>query len=261
MSPRARCREFASPLAVLLGFLVLAGCSSIGDFGRLQRFYVRDDIHDWVGREAAARAGAPISAGRLTEDERTLRDLAFPLIEPPYDRQRWNAVVYEYGLDRSFRRELWIDDPTIYYAHLHGSFYRSSAARYSHLMDDIRNDIERIDPFLSIARRVVDLDRHRLAAMPHVADLTANEGFNAQARVGENALVIAWVQHALVERCASYRFALEHLAVVEPEPAAADADHVLTQLQQKLATNNLVDPPHFAEAPGPILAHAAPLGK
>jgi len=261
MSPRARRRELASPLAALLGFLALAGCSSIGDFGRLQRFYVRDDIHDWVGREAAARAGAPISAGHLTEDERMLRDLAFPLIEPPYDRQRWNAVVYEYGLDGSFRRELWIDDPTIYYAHLHHSFYRSSAARYNHLMDDIRNDIERIDPFLSIARRVVDLDRRREAAMTHVADLARVEGFNAQARVGENALVIAWVQHALVERCAAYRFALEHLAVAEPEPGAADADHVLTQLQQKLAVNNLVAPPHFAEAPGVIVARAAPLGK
>lgn len=261
MSPRARCREFASPLAVLLGFAALAGCSSIGDFGRLQRYYVRDDIHDWVGREAAVRAGAPISAGRLTEDERTLRDLAFPLIEPPYDRQRWNAVVYEYGLDHSFRRELWIDDPTIYYAHLHGKFYRSSTARYNHLMDDIRNDIERIDPFLDIARRVVDLDHRREAAMPHVADLAPVEGFNALARVGENALVIAWVQHALVERCASYRFALEHLAVVEPEPAAADADRALTQLQQKVAINNLVAAPHFAEGPGVIVARAAPPGK
>ena len=170
-------------------------------------------------------------------------------------------MVYEYGLDHSFRRELWIDDPTIYYAHLHGSFYRSSAARYNHLMDDIRNDIDRIDPFLGIARRVVDLDRRREAAMAHVADLAPAEGVNAQARIGENALVIAWVQHALVERCASYRFALEHLAVAEPEPAAADADHVLTQLQQKVAADNLVAPPHFAEVPAAIVARAAPLGK
>lgn len=258
MSSRFGRREFASSLAMLLGFVALAGCSSIGDFGRLKPGLVRDDIHDWVGHEAAARAGAPIAVGRLTEDERMLRDLAFPLIEPPYDRQRWNAVVYEYGLDQKFRRELWIDDPTIYYAHLQGAFYRSSTARYSQLTDDIRNDIVRIDPFLVIARRVVDLDRRREAAMAHVADLTPEEGLNAQAQVGENALVIAWVQHALVERCASYRFALEHLAVAEPEPAAADADHVLTQLQQKLALNNLVAPPHFAEGPGPVLARAAP---
>jgi hypothetical protein len=260
MPPRARSCAFAPPLAVLLGFVALAGCSSIGDFGRVKPDLVRDDIHDWVGREAAVRAGAPISAAQLTEDERTLRDLAFPLIEPPYDRQRWNAVVYEYGLDRAFQRELWIDDPTLYYAHL-GPYHRSSAARYGQLIDDIRNDIVRIDPFLVIARRVVDLDRRREAAMVHVADLTPGEGFNAQARVGENALVIAWVQHALVERCASYRFALEHLAVEEPEPMAADADHVLTQLQQKLAATNLVAAPQFAPVPGPIIARAAPAGK
>ena len=261
MSPRARRREFATPLAVLLGVFALAGCSSIGDFGRLKPDLVSDDIHDWVGQEAAARTGAPIALGRLTEDERMLRDLAFPLIEPPYDRQRWDAVIYEYGIDQNFRRELWIDDPTIYYAHLQRTPHRSSAGRYSQLNDDIRNDIVRIDPFLVIARRVVDLDRRRAAAMAHVADLTPPDGFNAQARIGENALVIAWVQHALVERCASYRFALEHLAVAEPEPAAADADHVLTQLQQKLAANDLVAPPHFAEAPGPVVARAVPISK
>ena len=261
MSPRVRRREFASPLVALLGLVALAGCSSIGDFGRLKPGLVSDDIHDWVGHEAAVRAGAPIAVGRLTEDERLLRDLAFPLIEPPYDRQRWDAVVYEYGVDQNFRRELWIDDPTLYYAHLQGAVYRSSTARYSQLTDDIRNDIVRLDPFLVVARRVIDLDRRREAAMAHVADLAPGEALYAQARVGENALVVAWVQHALVERCASYRFALEHLAVAEPEPAAADADHTLTQLQQKLALNNIVAPPHFAGAPGPVVARAVPLGK
>src|ERR1700761_5942260 len=101
MSPNSRRRASVLPIAMLLG-VALAGCSSIGDFGRLKPSLVNDDIHDWVGQEAGARAGAPISAANLTDDERTLRDLAFPLIEPSYDRQRWNAVVYEYGLDHKF---------------------------------------------------------------------------------------------------------------------------------------------------------------
>lgn len=260
MSPSSRRRAAVLPIAVLLG-VALAGCSSIGDFGRLKPSLVNDDIHDWVGRDAAARAGAPISLANLTEDERLLRDLAFPLIEPPFDRQRWNALVYEYGLDSKFRRELWIDDPTVYYAHLEGSFVRSSAARYNRLSDDIRNDIVRIDPFFAVARRVVDLDRRREASMHAVADLSAAEAFNARARIGENALVIAWVEHALVERCASYRFALEHLAVVEPEAAAADVDRALTQLQQRAAANNLVVAPAFAALPEPVIAVAAPAGK
>jgi hypothetical protein len=256
MSPSSRRRECAWPIAALL-CVALPGCSSIGDFGRLKPSLVSDDIHAWVGQEAAARAGAPISAANLTDDERTLRDLAFPLIEPPYDRQRWNAVVYEYGLDRKFRRELWIDDPTLYYAHLQGAAVRSPAVRYSRLSDDIRDDIVRIDPFFAIARRVIDLDRRRQASMQAVADLSPAEALDAQARIGENALVIAWVQHALVERCASYRFALEHLAVVEPDAAAADVDRVLTQLQQKTAANNLVVAPHFAAEPEPAVAVAA----
>jgi hypothetical protein len=260
MSPSSRCRASALLIAALLG-VALAGCSSIGDFGRLKPSLVTDDIHDWVGQEAAVRAGAPISAAHLTDDERLLRDLAFPLIEPPFERQRWNAVVYEYGLDRKFRRELWIDDPTVYYAHLEGSFVRSSAARYNRLSDDIRNDIVRIDPFFAVARRVVDLDRRREASMHAVADLSPAEALDAQARVGENALVIAWVQHALIERCASYRFALEHLAVVEPAPAAADVDRALTQLQQKAAANNLVVAPNFAAEPAPAVALVVDGGK
>ena len=250
MSPPVRQnRKSALPGLALLGMIALTGCTSIGDFGRLQPDLVTDGIHDWVGQEAALQAGAPISANRLTDDERTLRDLAFPLIEPPYDRQRWNAVVYEYGIDHEFRRALWVDDPTAYYAHLQEKFHRSTAGRYSQLMDDIRNDIVRIGPFFAVARRVVDLDRRREATMMQVADLSPAERLGAEARVGENALTIAWVQHSLTQRCAGYRFALEHLAVAEPDSEAADVDRVLTELQQEIAGDNLVPAPQFAAVP------------
>jgi hypothetical protein len=250
MSPRARnFRQTALPPLLLAGALALGDCSSLGDYGRLQPSLVRDDIHDWVGRDAATNAGAPVSANALTEDERTLRDLAFPLIEPPYDRQRWDAVIYEYGIDRLFKRELWIDDPTAYYRHLQGDVPRTTAARYNQLMDDIRNDIVRIEPFSAVARRVVDLDRRRAASIQAVADLSPAERLNAQARIGENSLTIAWVQHTLVERCAGYHFALEHLAIAEPERQAGDVDRVLTQLQQMIAANDLVPAPRFADRP------------
>lgn len=239
----------------LLALLSLCGCTSIGDFGRLADPLVTDDIHAWVGEEAAASAGSPISADNLTDDERTLRDLAFPLIEPPYDRIRWDAVVYEYGTKRSFQRKLWVFDQTAYYGHLQGEMLRSSAARYNQLIDDIRNDIVRIGPFFVAARRVVDLDRRREASMTQAASLTPAERVNAQARINENSLTIAWVNRSLNQRCASYRFALEHLAVAEPQPIAADADTALTQLQQQIEANQVVVvPPRFAAASAPILA-------
>jgi hypothetical protein len=256
MSLRARRQsEIRAPVFAVLMLLILSGCTSIGDFGRLSDPLVTDDIHAWVGEEAAASVGAPISADNLTDDERTLRDLAFPLIEPPYDRIRWDAVVYEYGTKNSFQRELWTFDPTAYYRHLQGEMLRSTAARYNQLIDDIRNDIVRIEPFFVVARRVVDLDRRRAASMEQIADLTPAERVNAQARVDENSLTVAWVSKSLAQRCASYRFALEHLAVAEPEPIAADADRALTELQQQIAAHEVVVvAPHFAPSSRAVAA-------
>ena len=249
-----RCDRRASAFAVVALF-ALSGCSSIGDYGRLSDEAATDDIHAWVGEEAAASVGAPISADNLTEDERTLRDLAFPLIEPPYDRIRWDAVVYEYGTKRSFQRELWEFDRTAYYRNLQGELLRSSAARYNQLIDDIRNDIVRIAPFFMTARRVVDLDRRRAASMTQVASLTPAERVNALARINENSLTIAWVDKSLNQRCASYRFALEHLAVAEPQPIAADADRVLTELQQQIEANQVVVvAPRIAAVPAAVAA-------
>lgn len=247
MSSRARRRRELLPppaVAALCGLAIVAtllpGCTSIGDFGRLQGAVVTDDIHAWVGEEAAVRAGQPVSADNLTDDERALRDLAFPLIEPPYDRMRWDAVVYEYGLKRKFQRELWVFDPAAYFRHLQGELLRSSAARYNQLIDDIRNDIVRVEPFYMEARRVVDLDRRRAASLQQVASLTAAERVSAQARIGENSLVVAWVRNSLDQRCAGYRFALEHLATGEPEMVAGEADRVLTQLQQAIEANEVL---------------------
>lgn len=232
--------------------LVLSGCSSIGDFGRLKETLVTDDIHAWVGQEAAASVGAPISLYNLTDEERTLRDLAFPLIEPPYDRQRWDAVVYEYGVSQKLQRQLWRVDPSAYYRHLAAAGYRSTAGRYNKLIDDIRNDVTRLGPFFDIAHRVLELDRRREMSMNYLPDLTPVDRANALARVGENSLTIAWVQYSLAQRCAGYRFALDHLVIAEPENIAAQADLALNLLQQQVAANQLVPAPRFATISLPL---------
>src|SRR3954464_10589393 len=85
---------------VLAGMLVLGGCVTNGDFGRGRPQLLHDDIHECVGRDAARAVGGQPSAFPLTDDERRLRDLAFPLIDPPYDRNRFDSVWREYGLGR-----------------------------------------------------------------------------------------------------------------------------------------------------------------
>ena len=47
-----------------------------GDFGRVKPSLLTDDIHAWVGRDAALQYGIPPSEFRLTDEERLLRDLA-----------------------------------------------------------------------------------------------------------------------------------------------------------------------------------------
>jgi hypothetical protein len=254
MLPRSWLSRYPNPRFVIFAALLVSGCSSVGDLGRLQSPLVSDDIHGWVGQEAAAHAGAPVSVNNFTDDERTLRDLAFPLIEPPYDRDRWDAVVYEYGQKREFRRDLWTFDKVAYDAHLMGEFHRSTIGRYDQLIDDMRNDIVRIDPFFQTARRVIDVDQRRQKSMQYVADLSPPERMSALARVGENALTIAWVHHSLTQRCASYRYALEHLTVAEPAPVAADAEYVLRELQQRIEANPVALAPQFAEPPARIVS-------
>ena len=236
---------------------MLGGCTSISDFGRLQPPLVADNIHSWVGQEAATRTGGPISLNNLTDDERTLRDLAFPLIQPPYDRIRWDAVLYEYGIKREFRRDLWVVDPTAYYRHLLAAGYRSTAGRYNQLNDDVRNDVVRTGPFFYLARRVIDADRKRLATMDILPDIAPPDRVNALARVGENNLTIAWVQASLAHRCAGT--ALRSIISSSPSLKRWQRKSIssLKLLQQQIAANQLVPPPAFAEVPVALAAQPA----
>lgn len=145
---------------------------------------------------------------------------------------------------------------------LQGALLRSTAARYNQLIDDIRNDVARIAPFYLTAHRVMDLDRRREASMQRITDLSPPERLSVSARVNENTLTVAWVQHSLAERCASYRFALEHLAVAEPQPAAADADRALRELQETIDASRInITGPHFAAAPIAVAARQMPVAK
>ena len=263
MSP-APCRRITPlpPLLVIVG-LALSGCTSIGDFGRLEPSLVTDDMHAWVGQQAAKKSAAPISPNHLTDEERTLRDLAFPLIEPPYDRAHWDALLYEYGIKKKFQQELTIADITAYYRHLQGGGWRSSTGRYNQLIDDMRNDVTRIGPFFELAHRVADLDQRRAQSLNALPDLSPADRANALARIGENSLTIAWVYRSLTQRCAGYRFALDHLVAGEPEPVASQAATALALLQQQIAANQPVQEPLVAGAGAPlaVAVQQAPVSK
>ena len=97
----------SSPGAMLLlACMTLGGCSG-GDFGRTRQDVLSDDMHRWIGGEATASVGLRASQFQLTDNERQLRDLAYPLIEPPHSRPAWKSVFGDYQpLRRDRRRAL-----------------------------------------------------------------------------------------------------------------------------------------------------------
>ena len=227
--------------------LLLVACSANGDFGRLKPELTTDDMHAWVARDAAREVGAPISRYPLTDEERLLRDLAYPLIEPPYDRNRWYAVVNEYGISHAMsvmsQRQGWdfFEWPAYelpdYGKKLLSEPYRSATARYAHLNTDIRNDVERVPEFFATARHVFDLDDKRIQSLAYVTALSPAERKNAAARVGENRLVVGWAERGLVHRVQGYCWALQRLVIATPAPMAVEAERSLTLLNTRIAEN------------------------
>ena len=231
---RARRRRAAVPLGLLALALALGGCAS-GDFGRTRADMRSDDMHRWVGEEATASVGIAPSQFQLTDDERQLRDYAYPLIEPPHMRPEWKGVFGDYTpLPAPWRREIHFDR-TSYGRLLIDEPHRSHSSRYAQLMEDVRDDLTRIEPFFQIATHVLDMDSKRNQGRAIVSDLSPREDNDAKARMAENAMVIKWVQHCLRQRAASYRWALERLVIQAPDPMVAEADRLIALLEAEAA--------------------------
>jgi hypothetical protein len=246
-----RLLRLLAALSVLALHAALSGCALNGDFGRVRPELVSDDMHAWVGVEAARAHGIPASTYPLTDDERQLRDLAYPLIEPPYERNRWFSVLNEYGLNRRFQPDWYVCDVFAYGNLLMSKPFRSATARYNQLDDDIRNDVVRMDPFFTVARRVIDIDIRREKSLAHVTAIPEGADANARARIAENALIVAWVQQSLADRAESYRLALERLVVATPTPMAVEVERSIMLMRQKIAQYQIVAVPVIPRAPIP----------
>jgi hypothetical protein len=249
LSTRVRTRLRIPPailIAISLGGM-LGGCAG-GDFGRTRGDFRNDDMHRWLGIEATGSVGLRASQYQLTDKERLLRDLAYPLIEPPHSRPAWKTVYGDYqplpapwrqapAFDRTAYGRLLIDEP-----------HRSYASRYNQLIEDVRDDLTRFEPFFADAVQVLDLDKKRNASLNLVSELSPHERADAIARMQENTLIVQWVQQCLEQRISSYRWALERLVIQTPDNLAADADRLIGELAAQTANPPVVTAPVIGRA-------------
>jgi hypothetical protein len=240
-------RWFTSAVTFALIGAALGGCSG-GDFGRTRADMRSDDMHRWLGAEVTSSVGARPSQFQLTDEERQLRDLAYPLIEPPLSRPAWKSVFGDYKASPSPWRQNVVFDRTTYGRTLIDEPHRSHSSRYAQLIEDVRNDITRFEPFFASAIRVIDLDRKRNASMARVSELTPREKDDAIARMQENSLIVQWVQQCLERRVSSYRYALERLVIQAPDGTAADADRLIGELAAQTANPPVAAQPPYGRA-------------
>jgi hypothetical protein len=139
--------------------------------------------------------------------------------------------------DRTAYGRILIDEP-----------HRSHASRYAQLMEDVRNDITRFEPFFAAAVRVIELDRKRNAGLAHISELSPRERADAVARMQENSLIVQWVQQCLERRISSYRWALERLVLQAPDSMAADADRLIGELAAQTANPPVAAQPAFGRS-------------
>jgi hypothetical protein len=218
------------PILLLAGLLFLGACAE-GDLGRARYPWLAGPPPSAVAVERALGADGH-SAFPLTDDEKALRKLANGLLTPPLEQNRW--FITAPGGHGAVLPPAAAFDRAAYAANLLEGHFRSATSRYARLIDDARNDGQRMEPFFAAARRVADLDSKREQSLTHVTALSAAELVNTRARVRENIAVVASVHEALRERAAAYRFALERLVIALPSPMAVEAERVLNDLARRV---------------------------
>jgi hypothetical protein len=224
-------------IALAVSAPLLGACNNTGDFGRPR--------YPWATPSPPIAVADPLPTGTakvsnypLTDDERELRKfannvLAGPAIIEPATKRF--AVYGMGGVDPAAAAPL--DD---YPARIVNGPFRSATARYARLIDDTRSDIQRLDQFFAVARRVADMDRRREKSLAHVTGLGPDELLNARRRIRENMMLMVEVQRLLGERAAMYRYTLERLVIALPSPTAVEAERIRKDFERRLTAIQVI---------------------
>jgi hypothetical protein len=208
-----------------------------GDFGRPEDSVFVDEFLPWLKDGLNSITGQHNPASPYTDDERTLRNLAYAILQPPEAIEASRFTIA--GADFFDLWNHWVIGPQPFDVRNYAEFlierpYRSSAARYAQLIDDIRADALRVAPFFSMANRVLEADAVRQKSCQFVSRLPGEKFDLAKARIAENHGLIDRVYDRFRQRIESYHYALETLLLQLPSPGAVEAEHALFVLEDRL---------------------------
>jgi hypothetical protein len=228
--PPLRFSAWPMTAIALAAMAVLAGCTT-GDFGEPRPAgFMTEDAAKTFNFDTTQPQPFHFD---LTDDERQLRALALPLLQPPYDRREPRPILEELGLMRPPRDPAY--DRSAYWFDLSAPQYSSPSARYARLIEDIRDDMTRLPQFFETAGRVLAMDDKRRQSLAVIRDISPVEQNKALRRIQANAAWVAQVQAKLPQRVAAYQYALERLVIGTPATAAAEIERSLNQLRTQIS--------------------------
>ena len=276
-----KARHFRIIAGMILISAGLSGCiATTGDFGRPQAGIWENSALPLAGLFSAKLRGEPASFYALTEAEIELRNRSWrflmpetdaPLLTREQDHKAFHRLLPPREPDPSLFHRTVMQGPHLgagigYSPILRtmtgpGSF-RSLTSRYNRVRDTIAEDHMLVPAFRQVAAQVVEADRVRARGLEHIPNLTAEQRDEATARICENALIIARVSWAFVDRAAMYRYSLEHLLVEGPEREAIQSERSLMAFERDIgAFQNAVPLPPgcLGTAPLPPVMQPGPL--
>jgi hypothetical protein len=222
----------------------------LGDYGRPEESPFARGFLPWLQGDLPGFTRRTAADAPYTDDELQLRRQAYAILVPP-DRRGQSRLTLA-GMDFAELWNLIADEAPVFDVRGYGDRlaarpYRSHAARYAQLIDDVRADMGLAGPFFATAHRVMDADGVRERSFLYVSRASPADIDLGGKRIEENRRLIAEVYRRFRERIASYRYALETLLVLTPSPAAVQAERALYLLEERFA--KLTEPAALAAGP------------
>ncbi len=214
----------------------LAACGeNTGDFGRVEPSAWHDSVLPAIGGVIADRGrGELVSDFNQTDREKTMRDRAWQLVQPPHVNDWFGDTLVEFQRTRILPELDSKFNPLAYYELLRRDPFVSSETRWHRLINDMNDDARLIGPFWRELRAVNADDAERIRNLDHRANLTPAELHNAYARVDENARLADWVWRSMRFRLKSYRICIDRMLVETPTDRQWEVNQAYDHLQTEI---------------------------